>query len=210
VAFDPLPAEIRDVADVLRDVRAPWAVAGGWAIDLALGRVTRPHADVDVAVFRADQAALRAALPDWAFEAVAAGERRPWPPGVWLAPPVHEVYATPAAGAAPLEVLLNERDGADWVFRRDAAVRRPLARAIVRTAGGLPALAPEVVLLYKAKAPRPADALDFAAALPQLGAEARAWLAAALTRCHPGHAWLPALGPGASEVGVRRIQVLAV
>jgi 8-oxo-dGTP pyrophosphatase MutT (NUDIX family) len=210
----------------LRGLAVPWAVAGGWALDLALGRVTRSHADVDVAVFRADQAALRAGLAGWTFEVVAAGERRPWPAGVWLAPPLHEVHATgrramagydassgdassahassthassadalaPAATRAPvLELLLNERDGGDWVFRRDPAVRRPLERAIVPTAARLPALAPEIVLLYKAKAPRPADTQDFAAARSHLAAEARTWLAAALARCHPAHPWSAAL-----------------
>lgn len=76
------------------------------------------------------------------------------------------------------------------MFRRAAAVQRPLARAVVHTAAGLPVLAPEVVLLYKAKAPRAADEHDFTAARPHLGPEARAWLAAALRRCHPGHPWL--------------------
>ena len=29
-----------------------WWVAGGWALDLFLGRMTRPHHDVDVAILR--------------------------------------------------------------------------------------------------------------------------------------------------------------
>jgi hypothetical protein len=32
---DELPPPIRAAADALRALRAPWAVAGGWAIDLA-------------------------------------------------------------------------------------------------------------------------------------------------------------------------------
>ena len=34
---------------------APWFIAGGWAIDLFLGRKTREHADVDFALSRLDQ-----------------------------------------------------------------------------------------------------------------------------------------------------------
>lgn len=191
------PAPLRALAERLHAFARPWAVAGGWALDLVRGRPTRPHGDVDVALFRADQAALRDALPGWTFETMVAGERRPWPAGHWLARPTHEVHATPPAGhptgPEPLELLLNERDGDDWVFRRDPRVRRPIALALQGTAAGVCALAPEIVLLYKAKAPRPVDARDFVGILPHLGPEPRAWLAAALDRCHPGHPWRSAL-----------------
>ncbi|HET7460147.1 MAG TPA: hypothetical protein VFJ82_02820 [Longimicrobium sp.] len=192
-----LPPPLRAVAGTLRDLRAPWAIAGGWAIDLALGRVTRPHADVDVAVFRDAQEALRAALPAWEFAVVEGGAPRPWEPGAWLAPPVHEVHARPPAGVPgpALEFLLNERDGADWVYRRDPAVRLPLAQAVRESGLGVWVLAPEIVLLYKSKAPRPADEHDFQVARPLLDVEARAWLRAALRRAAPDHPWADALAP---------------
>ena len=34
-------------------------IAGGWALDLALGRQTRAHEDVDVAVLRSEHEQLR-------------------------------------------------------------------------------------------------------------------------------------------------------
>jgi hypothetical protein len=174
----------------------PWAVAGGWALDLARGAVTRRHADVDVAVFREHQQAVRAHLPDWRWTRVVAGRREPWPAAEWLARPVHELHAAPPGPSvgAGLEVLLNERSGADWVFRRDSRIRLPLAQAVrVAADGATPVLAPEVVLLYKAKAPRAVDEADFAATRPDLTAPARRWLAAALALVHPGHAWWLAL-----------------
>jgi hypothetical protein len=199
VTLPELPSEISEVAEVLRALRRPWAVAGGWALDLALGRATRPHADVDVAVFRGDQDAVRAALPGWHFEAAVGGTLVPWAPGVRLDLPVHEVHARPPAGAPgpALEFLLNERVGADWVYRRDPGVRLPLARAIREAPGGVRVLAPEVVLLYKSKAPRATDEQDFRAARPLLDAEGRAWLRAALQRAAPGHPWAAALAPEA-------------
>lgn len=193
-AAEHLPAALGAARDAMRGYPAPWAVAGGWAIDLALGVVSRPHGDVDLATFRADQDALRAHLTGWRWEYVEGGAGRPWRPGEWLALPVHELHATPPGGRRPLEVLLNERDGADWVYRRDARVRLPLARALAHTPAGLPALAPEVALLYKAKAPRAADEADFALAAPRLSPDAREWLAAALALAHPGHPWGLALG----------------
>jgi hypothetical protein len=199
MAFTDLPPEVRAVAEALAPLRVPWAVAGGWALDLALGRVTRRHADVDVAVFREDQAALRPALPGWRFEVAVAGALVPWEEDARLELPVHEVHARPSAGRTgpALEFLLNERDGADWVYRRDPAVRRPLERVLRAGPGGVRLLAPEVVLLYKSKAPRAADEQDFAAARPLLDAEARAWLRAALLRATPDHPWAAALAPDA-------------
>jgi hypothetical protein len=190
-----IPAEIRAVAEVLVSLRAPWAVAGGWAIDLALGRVTRRHADVDIAVFRSDQEELRASLSGWHFDIVVEGTILPWASGKLLRLPVHEVHARPldATAGPALELLLNERDGSDWVYRRDSAIRLPLARAIRHGPGGLLVLAPEVVLLYKSKTPRPTDEQDFRAALPHLDVPARAWLRAALLRASAEHPWAAAL-----------------
>jgi hypothetical protein len=79
------------------------------------------------------------------------------------------------------------------VHRRDPAVRRPIARVCRRGPGGVRVLAPEVVLLYKSRAPRVADERDFLAARPLLDGEARAWLAAALTRQDAAHPWAAAL-----------------
>ena len=191
-----LPPPLARVAGVLADAPFPWGVAGGWALDLAHGTVTRAHADLDLAVLREHQRLLRAHLSGWRWTRVAAGVSEPWPADEWLTAPVHELHAAPPEphSAPALEFLLNERAGTDWVYRRDPRIRLPLARAFTSAAGRLPVLAPEVVLLYKAKAPRAVDEADFAAALPYLSAPARTWLAEALAICHPGHAWRLALG----------------
>ncbi len=47
------------VATLMRDFKPNWFIAGGWAIDLFLGKVTRPHQDIEIAIFRKDQLALR-------------------------------------------------------------------------------------------------------------------------------------------------------
>jgi hypothetical protein len=188
------PPGLLAAAGAMRGFRAPWCVAGGWALDLFLGRATRPHGDLDLALFRDDQARLREHLAGWSFRKVAGGRVVDWPAGEWLLPPVHEVYASPPGGSAPeLELLLNEREGGEWVFRRDPRVRCPADRVIVRAAAGLPVLCPAVVLLYKAKHLRPQDERDFAAARDGLGRARREWLRAALEQVHAGHPWLARL-----------------
>jgi hypothetical protein len=186
----PLPAVVARAADALRAFDRPWAVAGGWALDLALGRVTRPHGDVDVAIFRDDQDALRIALADWRFERAAAGAWVSHPASERLAWPDHVALAHPPDGGDPIEILLNERTATDWVYRRDPAVVRPLARAFVTRHDDLRLLAPEIVLLYKSKAPRPSDEHDFAVGRALLDVDAAAWLHAALRRASPDHPWL--------------------
>ncbi len=169
-------ADIRRVAPLMRDFPAPWGVAGGWEIDLFLGRQSRPHADVDVAIFRQDQNTLRPHLSPARLEKVVAGCVSPWTPAEELTLPVHEVHATWPDGYR-LEFLLNEQDRQtrEWVFRRDPRIRRPLAGAFA-SEPPIPYLAPEIVLLYKSKAPTPKDDADLMAAMPCLGSEQRTWL----------------------------------
>lgn len=176
-----------------------WFVVGGWALDLHLGRVTRPHEDVDLGLLREDQAALQDHLQGWRLEKVrppgGAGALVPWRRGERLDLPLHEVHARRKEGSPRhLEFLLNEGEGSRWRYRRDPRLTRPLDRAVRRGALGIPHLAPEVVLLYKAKRPQPKDDGDLETVLPSLGEEARRWLRGAVARCHPASPWRGRLG----------------
>lgn len=71
--------------------------------------------------------------------------------------------------------MLEESDGADWVYRRDPRIRRPLAGLGDRV------LAPEVQLLYKHHAATPKDLADLRNVLPTLTPSARAWYDAAVS-----------------------------
>ena len=186
-SFDP----VSDVAALMRGFRGSWAIAGGWALDLFLGRVSSTHEDVDVAILRRDQAEIRAHLSDWEFVKIAWGRWGPWLVGERLELPVHEVLAHRTGGApADLEFLLNEAAGERWIFRRDSRITSPLSKVEMRTASGIPFFVPEIVLLYKAKRPGTKDEVDFDAATPMLEPQRRAWLRDALDTCHPGHPWI--------------------
>lgn len=189
----------RQLLDVMRGYPGPWFVAGGWAIDLFLDRLTRPHKDIEVAIFRRDQAYLPVHFDGWSFELVSSGRPVPWTGGQYIAPPAHEIHARRQIGQSAtelthVEVLLNDRDGDDWVFRRDHRVTVPADSIGYTAPAGLPALIPEIVLLYKAKEPTREDERDFEAAAPNLHADGRAWLRWAIEQAHPGHRWLDWLG----------------
>lgn len=164
-AWVPLtPDEARRV---LAGLAVPWWIAGGWALDLHAG-VTHPHGDLDVSVLRRDAAAVRRHLGAWDLHVAD-------PPGT-LVPwdgegPGHDVWARRAPGEPwAFQLVLEESDDDDWVYRRDPRVRRPLASL------GEHVLAPEVQLLYRVDSG--ADVTEW---LPTLRPEARAWLDAALT-----------------------------
>lgn len=188
-----LSPELLRVAEIMHAHRAPWGFAGGWAIDLFVGATTRPHADVDVAILRDDQAALRSTLTDARIDKAVGGERLPWHADEWLEPPVHELHATWPDGTH-LELVLNDRDAEtnEWVYRRDARVRLPLSRTF-RSAGGIPYLAPEIVLLFKSRRPASKDDADLQVALPHLDAAQAMWLRDAIVTTGGESRWVELL-----------------
>ncbi|MGE5585677.1 MAG: nucleotidyltransferase domain-containing protein [Bacillota bacterium] len=184
--------EVRTIHSLLRAFTRPWYFAGGWALDLYLGKETRPHEDVEIVVFRCDQSALRGYLVDWSFQKAIPGEKRLelWREGELLGPSIHEVHCTD--GEHELEILFEEGDGACWRYRRNPAIGLPVLSIGLATAEGFPYLAPELILLYKAKNPRDKDEADLASVLPFLDERRRGWLRDAVAACYPGHPW-PAL-----------------
>ncbi|AUS80454.1 amino acid transporter [Actinoalloteichus sp. AHMU CJ021] len=193
--WDPLG--VPEVAALLAEVAAPWWVAGGHAVELAVGRPVRAHSDVDVVVLRPDVAAFRLALADWELWAAdPPGTLRRWEPGEPLPTRVHDIWCRPTASAPwRLQLMVDERVGGEWVSRRDPRVRRPVAGLGWRTATGVPVLAPEVQLYYKAAAPRHRDEIDFAAVLPRLDEGRRTWLRNHLGADHPWRTRLDDEGP---------------
>jgi len=187
-SFEPVVA----VAAVMAEFPNPWFVSGGWAIDLFVGRVTREHHDVEVGLFLPDQEAVRAHLRGWDLFRIREDAWEPWADGDVVALPEFQLQArAPEPGGRAFDLFLNPREGDEWVSRRHAGLRVPAAAIVEWSAGhgadpaGIPFLAPEIQLLYKAKYHRPKDDADFAVALPRLDGRRRAWLRAALEVHHP-------------------------
>jgi hypothetical protein len=74
-----------------------WCVAGGHAIELAVGRRLRPHSDIDVLLLRRDQLAAQHALAGWEWWAAdPQGALLPWQRGEILLDGVHDVWCRPS------------------------------------------------------------------------------------------------------------------
>ena len=181
------PAPLDEVVE--RFARAPfrWWIAGGHALELHTGRSWRPHADTDVGICRADARQLPVVLAGWEIAVAAAGELRPWS-GEALSLERHEnnLWArSEADGPWELDVTIGEGDAEEWRDRRDPRLRLPWEEVVLRTRDGVPYLAPEIQLLFKAKGLRLKDDADARQVLPALCADRRAWLRAWLGDGHP-------------------------
>jgi Aminoglycoside-2''-adenylyltransferase len=211
--FEP----VRAVGSLLSGLAVPWWITGGWAIDLAAGHLTRDHADVNIMLLERDEHALRG-LSGVGIQLIADGQPPgPWPAGRRLTAgpvpgPKPRVVTGPGRRAPvtgpgsrvgdrlivrgedlplPAQVIPASAVGAFWVYRQGPRIfTRPLAD-ITRSWYSIPFLAPEVVLLIKARPglDKPGtdnDQRDFEAALPVLSAQQRSWLKDAIE----GRSWL--------------------
>jgi hypothetical protein len=185
--WDPWPPSV--LAQRLAGLPVPWYVAGGWAVDLYLGGPTRPHEDLEIAVPAARFSELVPRFPDCDF--YVAGDGQLFTPSPTAFAAHHQTWALErVAGRWRFDVFREPHDGHTWICRRDGDIRRPYQEIIEYDAAGVPYLAPEIVLLFKAKGNRDKDRADLRAVLPLLPTERRSWLCDAVERVHPGHPWL--------------------
>jgi hypothetical protein len=189
-SFDTILA----IAAVMQNYPCPWFVSGGWAIDLFLERVTRDHSDIEIGIYRRDQIAVQQFLRGWTLEKVvqtaAGGKWLPWEENEVLELPIHQGRAKRSRPEpAEFELFLNERNETHWISRRHPEITRPADEIVLVSFLGIPILAPEIQLLFKAKQTRAKDQNDFQNTLARLSPIQRHWLADALSRFYPSHAW---------------------
>ena len=169
-----------------------WAIAGGWAIDLFIGGQTRPHADIDIQIDHADAGILHASLPGWLLYA-AHGVLDLWETGTPLPDEIHNLWCRRPGRSWEFQLMLGPSTETEWVYRRDNRIRRPRGEEVVHI-DGLPVIAPEIQLLYKARLPTlPKDEHDFAQALPRMSPAQRQWLADNLAMLDDDHPWIESL-----------------
>ena len=165
---DPDFAAVSAVCALLSSLTVPYWIIGGWAIDLAVGRVTRDHADVDVMMLERDKHALWSDLTGVDVES----RQAPWGPGA--------SSCTATSSRCPLTSSCPGRPGCPWSTAAARIASRGPWPDITRYRDSIPYLAPEVVLLFKARSKAARDQHDVETALPLLDAGQRSWLHDAL------------------------------
>jgi len=190
--WDPwTPAE---VTARLEGVGATWYVLGGWALDLFQGRQTREHEDLEIGVDADEFGAIQEALVD--LELFVVGDGRAWPLTQAALTAHRQTWARePGSGLWRVDVIREQWDGGFWIYRHDPRIRIPASELVARTSDRTPYVRPEIALLFKSRQARPKDERDFAAVVPLLDVDRRAWLAETLGLVDPGHPWRNALVP---------------
>jgi hypothetical protein len=198
------PLSVDAIAGLFRPMPVRWWIAGGWALDLFLGEVTREHGDIDALILQRDQLLVQKSLRDeWELfktHQPTPSHLAPWPDGEFLEPPVTDIWVRrPGTSAWSFQIMLMETDGEEWVYRRLRSIRGPMGELGLRTDGGVPYLRPDIQLLYKAGSSlaksdqgyRAKNFRDLERVLPALSAEQVEWLSSRLKMQYPeGHEWL--------------------
>jgi hypothetical protein len=185
------PLAIDEVQERFANTEVPWWIAGGHAIDLFVGWVTRPHEDIDVEMFRKDRDVLFDVFPGWDLATVSYGGLVAWEPGTTIAPHVFGVWGRPSpAQPWAIEVMLADGDETTWRFRRDPEISLPGTQLVQSSHSWVPYCTPEVQMLYKSKMARPKDDVDMARVLHLMSESQRQWLADAIGRSDPDHPWI--------------------
>ena len=179
----------KKIADLFSGYPGLWMVAGGWAIDLFLNKNTRKHNDIEIATPRSEQLDLKKYLNDWGLKYVISGEFFDWEDNQFLELPIHEIHGTNDLGDT-IEILFNEIENDMWNFRRNLNIEYPLDKAIIKSPSGIPILAPEIVLLYKAKWKEEKDYHDLTHALPRMSTSSKKWLKDNIELNHGPHEWI--------------------
>jgi len=175
-----------ELAGWLADAAVPWGIAGGWALDLWRGEISRTHSDIDISCFLSDLPALLPRLDS--FEIVVARNKQltPHAPGAALPPPPFSLWLRRHGETLwDFEIVAEAQRDGQWAYRREPSVRYPLTSVFTRTASGWPIIAPEIQLLYKCKQPRDKDLLDLQRYVPTLDEPSRLWLRSAVAAAHP-------------------------
>jgi hypothetical protein len=90
-----------------------------------------------------------------------------------------------------IELMLTPVEGETWHYKRDRSLTRPMSQVVEVGADGIPRQRPEIGLLFKARRRVERDEQDFAAVVPTLSDDERAWLRDAIARTEPAdNPWL--------------------
>ena len=94
-------SEVLEIVRGLTDAGATVWIDGGWCVDALVGRQLRDHADLDIAIDRADEAALRRWLAAAGYARDAARSETDF----------NFVYTHPAGGAVDIHVFAFDENG---------------------------------------------------------------------------------------------------
>ena len=204
--------------DYLKKIGVNYAICGGSAIDLFIGHKTRPHKDLDVAVYWDDRDEIVQYMLkngwnlyepcgcQYLHKINSVKDQKRVKSNVWcikLDNPHYKVverekgmYEIDFDGSEQtkldfIEFLFNNHDSENFIYARNHSIKRELYKAIIKT-NDVCYLAPELILLYKSTGLNNSDYQhDYNNALTKMNEDQITWLENALVCMFPeGHAWV--------------------
>jgi hypothetical protein len=104
-----------EIAKIFSKTNKPFWLAGGYSLDLLIGRKTREHEDLDFIVRRADQLNFQNILEGWDLQAAdppGSGSLFPWKKNHYYELPVHNIWCRKNESSPwDLEILFSEFEG---------------------------------------------------------------------------------------------------
>jgi aminoglycoside 6'-N-acetyltransferase I len=180
-----------------------WFLCGGVSVDVIVGRQIRPHADIDVGVFRSQLSeCLQAIGKERVFLCQPPGTHVSWDGGA-VDPGVHDIWISDVSREHwEMQILVFDDEGETVYYRRDRRVHWPKSSHAVN-AGNVWVLNPLITFLYKFNRPavEEKDIVDAVALIAGLPGKFPM-----LTSAGGGSAGLGRAVPSGQTASVREVQ----
>ncbi|MGD6874264.1 nucleotidyltransferase domain-containing protein [Sutcliffiella horikoshii] len=189
------PLSITEIHSIFSIIPIQWWIAGGWALDIYLHKVTRAHEDIDIVILRPDHLNLQRHLGrDWEMFIAFKGQLIPWNKNQLLDSHYDNIWVKKKDESTwAFQVMLLDIEEKNWIYKRNNTIRKSLEDIGLVSLSGIPFLKPEIQLLYKGGSSviREKDVIDLGNILPKLNVSNRDWLKKSLKIQYPhGHKWI--------------------
>ena len=210
---------IRQLNDFIKHIGIDYAICGGHAIDLFIGKKTRPHKDLDVVIFKEDRNKIIQFMIDNGWDIyepcgneilhkiVDINDQKLIKTNIWCVKPENRHYEfiqkdinmfsvkfdnSEQIELDFIEYLLNKRVDGYFLYSRNNDIKLNMNSCILYF-DDIPFLTPELVLLYKSKGIDivPENQIDFDNVFYKLNESQKVWLKDSLNVMFPeGHKWM--------------------
>lgn len=177
--------DIDFVMGIMKNFKKPWFIAGGWSIDIALGKVTRDHHDLDISIFREDIKDALRYFDDWVIKVAVPGENRlvDYEQFSDLTLPRYCLHLFRDNDF--IEILLTERMEDQVLFRKNKNITMHINDFGLRDCAERPYVNPVWQLMFKCLSPRDKDSEDFYNYLIVMNDQQKLWLSNGIRMMKP-------------------------
>lgn len=167
-----------------------WILAGGFALEIFVGKNYRNHADIDILIKREDQKKIFDRIEKSRIFVSQNGNLSLFDKNTFYKFPIQDIWIlSENISAWCLQIMLYDVEDGFWIYKRDKNIKVE-HDFLFWEKDGVKIIKPEIQLLYKSKSIRPKDEEDFQVLKTRLNKNAAEWLNSALEKCYCRHRWI--------------------